>query len=52
MIPPLKVKCSKNQYNQDGSCEYFRWYPEKSEEFEQGKLCIKQNCIYFDGERK
>ena len=45
MIPPLKVKCSKNQYNQNGTCQYFQ-------DIRQKHPCLKHNCIYFDGERK
>jgi hypothetical protein len=44
MIPPLKIKCKKQQYNKDGTCAYLKEI--------NGKvyLCFKQNCIYYDGE--
>ena len=47
MIPPLKVKCKIKQYLVNGKCMLF---PAK---FDPTLImCIKQNCIYFDGERK
>lgn len=46
MIPPLKIKCTKKQYRQDGTCGYME------EAFDDFNQCLKHNCIYYDGEQK
>lgn len=40
MIPPLKIKCKKQQYRKDGTCALF----------EAKHECLTYNCIYYDGE--
>ena len=45
MIPPLKIKCKKQQYCADGSCRYLGKVKDR-----EPCPCLKQNCIYYDGE--
>lgn len=51
MIPPLKIKCKKQQYRPDGTCALFLY----KTRLILGELaikheCLKQNCIYYEGE--